>query len=196
MDVGGNYDWCDYRIILWGDKMLFFGYGFGGIIGKVSMKVCNFVYVVDIYMQNIFQIIIVNVILILQNEKGKIVKQDFCIMVYEWKNKEKIVYFKEIKGILLNKGMNELKIFVLVLDVKLWSVDDFNLYVCEVELFEGQNWVDKDFCCFGFCWFEVFGIGDDVVFCLNGKCIMFCLVISWSFWLVNGIFLLEELVER
>ena len=30
--------------------------------------------------------------------------------VYEWKNKEKIVYSKEIKGVSLNKGMNELKI--------------------------------------------------------------------------------------
>ena len=37
-------------------------------------------------------------------------KQDLRITVYEWKNKEKIVYSKEIKGISLNKGMNELKI--------------------------------------------------------------------------------------
>ena len=38
-------DWRDYRTIPWGDKMLPPGHGFGGITGKVSMKVCNSVYV-------------------------------------------------------------------------------------------------------------------------------------------------------
>ena len=37
-------------------------------------------------------------ILTLQNEKGKTAKQDLRITVYEWKNKEKIVYSKEIKA--------------------------------------------------------------------------------------------------
>ena len=47
-DAGGNHDWRDYRTIPWGDKMLPPGHGFGGITGKVSMKVCNSVYVADI----------------------------------------------------------------------------------------------------------------------------------------------------
>lgn len=195
-DAGGNHDWRDYRTIPWGDKMLPPGHGFGGIIGKVSMKVCNSVYVADIYMQNTPQITTANAILTLQNEKGKTAKQDLRITVYEWKNKEKIVYSKEIKGISLNKGMNELKIPVSAPDAKLWSVDDPNLYVCEVELSEGQNWVDKDSRRFGFRWFEASGIGDDAVFRLNGKRIMLRSAISWSFWPVNGIFPSEELAER
>ncbi len=66
------------------------GHGFGGItIGKVSMKVCNSVYVADIYMQNTPQITTANAILTLQNEKGKTTKQDLRITVYEWQNKEK-----------------------------------------------------------------------------------------------------------
>ena len=103
------------------------------------MKVCNAVYVADIYMQNTPQITTANAILTLQNEKGKTTKQDLRITVYEWQNKEKIVYSKEIKGVSLNKGMNELKIPVSAPDAKLWSVDDPNLYVCEVELSEGKN---------------------------------------------------------
>ena len=55
-DAGGNHDWRDSRTIPWGDKMLPPGHGFGGITGKVSMKVCNSVYVADIYMQNTPQI--------------------------------------------------------------------------------------------------------------------------------------------
>ena len=195
-DAGGNHDWRDSRTIPWGDKMLPPGHGFGGITGKVSMKVCNSVYVADIYMQNTPQITTANAILTLQNEKGKTAKQDLRITVYEWKNKEKIVYSKEIKGISLNKGMNELKIPVSAPDAKLWSVDDPNLYVCEVELSEGQNWVDKDSRRFGFRWFEASGIGDDAVFRLNGKRIMLRSAISWSFWPVNGIFPSEELAER
>ena len=74
------------------------------------MKVCNAVYVADIYMQNTPQITTANAILTLQNEKGKTTKQDLRITVYEWQNKEKIVYSKEIKGVSSNKGMNELKI--------------------------------------------------------------------------------------
>ncbi len=70
-DAGGNHDWRDYRTIPWGDKMLPPGHGFGGITGKVSMKVCNSVYVADIYMQNTPQITTANAILTLQNENGK-----------------------------------------------------------------------------------------------------------------------------
>ena len=67
--------------------------------------------------------------------------------------------------------------------------------LCEVELSEGQNWVDKDSRRFGFRWFEASGIGDDAVFRLNGKRIMLRSAISWSFWPVNGIFPSEELAE-
>ena len=195
-DAGGNHDWRDSRTIPWGDKMLPPGHGFGGITGKVGMKVCNAVYVADIYMQNTPQITTANAILTLQNEKGKTAKQDLRITVYEWQNKEKIVYSKEIKGVSLNKGMNELKIPISAPEAKLWSVDDPNLYVCEVELSEGKNWVDKDSRRFGFRWFEASGIGDDAVFRLNGKRIMLRSAISWSFWPVNGIFPSEELAER
>lgn len=60
--------------------------------------------------------------------------------------------------------MNELKIPISAPEAKLWSVDDPNLYVCEVELSEGKNWVDKDSRRFGFRWFEASGIGEDAVF--------------------------------
>lgn len=195
-DAGGNHDWRDSRTIPWGDKMLPPGHGFGGITGKVSMKVCNPVYVADIYMQNTPQPTTANAILTLQNEKGKAVKQDLRITVREWKDREKIVYAKEIKGVLLNKGATELTIPITVPDAKLWSVDDPNLYICEVELREGKRWIDTDSRRFGFRWFEASGIGEDAVFRLNGKRIMLRSAISWSFWPVNGIFPSEELAER
>ena len=53
---------------------------------------CNAVYVADIYIQNTPQITTANAILRLQNQKGKTAKQDLRITVYEWQNKEKIVY--------------------------------------------------------------------------------------------------------
>lgn len=195
-DAGGNHDWRDSRTIPWGDKMLPPGHGFGGITGYVSMKVCNPVYVADIYMQNTPQLTTANAILTLQNEKGKAASQDLRITVYEWKNKEKIVYSEEMKGVLLNKGTNEITIPITVPDAKLWSVDDPNLYICEVELREGKRWIDTDSRRFGFRWFEASGIGENAVFRLNGKRIMLRSAISWSFWPVNGIFPSEELAER
>lgn len=195
-DAGGNHDWRDSRTIPWGEKMLPPGHGFGGITGYVSMKVCNPVYVADIYMQNTPQLTTANAILTMQNEKGKPVKQNLRITVREWKNKEKIVYAKEMKGVLLNKGATELTVPITVPDAKLWSVDDPNLYVCEVELREGKQWTDRDSRRFGFRWFEASGIGENAVFRLNGKRIMLRSAISWSFWPVNGIFPSEELAER
>ena len=53
-----------------GDKMLPPGHGFGGITGKVGIKVCNAVYVADIYMQNTPQITTANAILTWKNSCG------------------------------------------------------------------------------------------------------------------------------
>lgn len=195
-DAGGNHDWRDSRTIPWGDKMLPPGHGFGGITGKVSMKVCNPVFVADIYMQNTPQVTAVNAILTLQNAKDKAVKQDVRITVREWKNKEKVLWTKEMKKVALNKGTNEITVPITVADAKLWSVETPNLYVCDVELLDGNKWVDNDSRRFGFRWFEASGIGEDAIFRLNGKRIVLRSAISWSFWPVNGIFPSEELAER
>lgn len=195
-DAGGNHDWRDSRTIPWGNKMLPPGHGFGGITGKASMKICHPVYVADIYMQNTPQITAVNAILTLQNEKKKAVKQDLRLTVREWRNKESVLCVKEMKGITLTEGENEIKISIAADNAKQWSVEDPNLYVCEVELLDGKKWVDNASRRFGFRWFEAAGIGENAVFRLNGKRIMLRSAISWSFCPVNGIFPSDELAER
>lgn len=195
-DAGGNHDWRDSRTIPWGEKMLPPGHGFGGITGYVTLEVCNPVYVADIYMQNTPQLTTANALLTVRNEKGKPMKQDLCLTVYEWKNKERVVFSKEMKGVLLQAGTNELNIPVTAPEAKLWSVDEPNLYVCEVTLGGGKKWMDTATRRFGFRWFEASGIGQEAVFRLNGKRIMLRSAISWSFWPVNGIFPSEELAKR
>ena len=195
-DAGGNHDWRDYRTIPWGNKMLPPGHGFGGITGKVSLKVCNAVHVADIYMQNTPQITEVNALLTLRNEKNNILKQDVRITVYEWKNKSKVLFTKEMKAVVLQKGENVVKVPIVADKAKLWSVEDPNLYVCEVELLNGKKRVDNDSRRFGFRWFEASGIGNDAMFRLNGKRIVLRSSISWGFWPVNGLFPSDELAER
>lgn len=195
-DAGGNHDWRDSKTIPWGEKMLPPGHGFGGITGKVNLEIRNSVYVADIYMQNTPQTTTANAILTLHNGSRKTVNQHLKVTVREWKNKDNILFSKELKGILLKEGNTQIEVPITSADAKLWSVEEPNLYVCEVELIDGKREVDNAIRRFGFRWFEASGIGDNAVFRLNGKRIMIRSAISWGFWPVNGIFPSDELAER
>ena len=194
-DAGGNHDWRDSKTIPWGKKMLPPGHGFGGITGNVALKVYPAVYIADIYMQNTPQMTAVNALLTLENGQ-KASKQDLRITVCEWKDREKIVFAKEMKSVRLQPGANVVEVPIAPNDVKLWSVETPNLYMCEVELLHGKKTVDRDTRRFGFRWFEASGIGQDALFRLNGKRIMLRSAISWGFWPVNGLFPSDELAER
>lgn len=195
-DAGGNHDWRDSKTIPWGRKMLPPGHGFGGITGKVSMEICNPLYISDIYMQNTPQPTTVNAILTFQNEMQNAEKQDVILTVSEWKNREQIVFTKLLKDVILNKGVNELMIPITASEAKLWSVEDPNLYICTVTLLKGKKVLDSTSRRFGFRWFEASGIGENAVFRLNGKRIVLRSAISWGFWPINGLFPSDELAER
>lgn len=195
-DPGGNHDWRDYKAVRWGDELLPPGHGFGGVTGDVTLEVCPKVYVSDIYMQNTPKMTDANAILTIDNTTKKSFKGKVCISVSEWKNPDKIVYVYEGEDIRFQPGENTLTIPVSAPEAQLWSVDNPNLYVCKVELVSGKKVVDKTEKRFGFRWFEATGIGKDAVFRLNGKRIVLCSAISWSFWPVNGIYPTDELAKR
>lgn len=195
-DAGGNHDWRDGALIQWGDKTLPPGHAFGGITGKVSLEVRPSVYIADIYMQNTPQITTANAIIIINNPENIAVKRDVVLSIVEWRNPSHVVFTKKLKSVLLETGMNEIKVSVLAPNAKLWDVDHPNLYLCKVELKGKTKSNDLATQRFGFRWFEATGIGKDAMFRLNGKRIMLRSAISWGFWPINGIYATDELAER
>lgn len=210
-DAGGNYDWRDSKVITWGEHTLPPGHAFGGITGKVGIEICPPIYTADIYMQNTPQPNVAKALLAINNSQAKVVKKDLLLTVSEWNNRSNIIFRKEMTGIPLQSGLNEITLQIDAPEAKLWDVDNPHLYICSVELTEHSDTRDTqkasnrttqrtvdDYASqrFGFRWFEATGIGKDAVFRLNGKRIVLRSAISWGFWPVNGIFPTDELAER
>lgn len=195
-DAGGNHDWRDSRTIPWNGKLLPPGHGFGGVTGDVTLKILPEVHVADIYMQNTPEIKKVHANLFIQNTSTKKVKRDVCLTIHEWGKPDHVLYTQKLKNQVLKPGNNELSLPITAEDAKLWSVEEPNLYTCQVTLEKGKKVFDQTEQRFGFRWFEASGIGEDAVFRLNGKRIVLRSAISWSFWPVNGIFPTKELAKR
>ena len=195
-DAGGNYDWRDGALIRWGDKTLPPGHAFGGVTGKVTLEICDPVYVADIYMQNLPEITSANAILTVRNTTGKTVKRDISVNISEKDDPSRTVFAAELNRQTLQPGDNEIFVRVDAPEAIPWDVENPNLYLCNVRLGDRKTVTDEASRRFGFRWFEADGIGKDAVFRLNGKRIVLRSAISWSFWPVNGIYPTDELAER
>lgn len=194
-DAGGNLDWRDSAIIPWGKDALPPDHSFGGITQKVFLEVLPSVNVEDIYIQNTPLMSVANAYVSIENNSGKAQKRKLDIKVTDWRNPSDVVFDKTLTQT-FQPGVTEIEIKLDPSDVKLWSVEDPNLYVCNVSLFNGKKAGDSFSRRFGFRWFEASGQGEDAMFRLNGKRIVLRSAISWSFWPVNGIFPSDELAKR
>ncbi|MCR5277765.1 MAG: glycoside hydrolase family 2 [Bacteroidales bacterium] len=194
-DAGGNLDWRDSATIPWNGEMLPPDHGFGGITQRIWMEVLPAVHVSDIYMQNTPEMSVANAFISIENTTGRSQTRNVQVQVYNWRNPDEVVFTKTL-SCKLQGGTNEVKVVVDPADVRLWSVDDPNLYVCQVSLASGRTVSDRTSRRFGFRWFEASGVGEDAMFRLNGKRIVLRSAISWSFWPVNGIFPSDELARR
>ena len=194
-DAGGNLDWRDSATIPWNGEMLPPDHGFGGITQRIWMEVLAPVHVSDIYMQNTPQMKVANAHITIENTTGRVQNRTLSVKVYNWRNPEEVVFTRSLSS-KLQPGANEVSLTVDPADVRLWSVEDPNLYVCQVTLASGRTPNDRAEQRFGFRWFEASGVGEDAMFRLNGKRIVLRSAISWSFWPVNGIFPSDELARR
>ncbi len=193
---GGVYDWKDFLNTDWGKYQVPGGHAFGGITGRVKLITSNQVYVDDIYMQNTPDIKTVNAEVTIINNLDKVVTRNLELNIAEKKAPQKIVYRHQTTVIRLEKGKNTIPVKINVPEAKVWNLDHPNLYVCNVDLKQGNQTEDQDSKVFGFRWFEAAGIGKDAKFLLNHKRIMIRTAISWGFWPVNGIYPTPELAEK
>ena len=212
-DPGGNFDWRDSSPFMWGTNTIPMSHGFGGITGRVRLVSSDFVFVDDIYVQNTPAITNANVIATVKNATDKIVQSDVEITVTDKSEIDRLnellksggivdhlmplTFQSELKNVQLKPGDNTVTFQVAPRGpVKLWDLENPNLYVCRVSLNDGHTQTDSAQQTFGFRWFAPEGFGSNAMFRLNGKRIVLRTAISWGFWPINGIFPTLELAKK
>ena len=215
-DPGGNFDWRDSSPFTWGTNDIPMSHGFGGITGPVKLIATDPVFVDDIYVQNTPAITNVNVMATIKNTTGKTLRQDIGLTIIDKDNFDRyqqalkkakqshgdisytlmLAYTTRLKAVELAPGDNTVTFPVAAPGVKPWDLENPNLYVAEVGVFDQLTQIDSAAQVFGFRWFAPEGIGSNAVFRLNGKRIVLRTAISWGFWPINGIFPTPELAER
>lgn len=212
-DPGGNFDWRDSSPFKWGDYTLPMSHGFGGITGPVKLVATDPVFVDDIYVQNTPAITNVNVFVTVKNTTGETVRRDVGMQVSLKADVDRLkqttqlgvpidyvmplAFSSKIPNVELKPGDNTVKFQVAPhVSVKLWDLENPNLYVATVGMNDTTEERDVADQTFGFRWFAPEGVGSNAVFRLNGKRIVLRTAISWGFWPVNGIFPTPELAEK
>ena len=190
-DPNGNFNWKDSQRYTWGDYLTNPSHGFGGITGSVSLVASDKVYIEDVFVKNRRNPKEIDIAVDIQNGTGAEVSDRSLSVEIREHATGKPVYRKTLDKKTLISGLNQAVHRVTLPSVKLWSVDEPNLYDLYVRL--GDDAYKQRF---GFRWFEVRDVKGDKQFYLNGKRIVLRTSISWSFWPYNGIAPSGELAVR
>lgn len=194
-DPNGNFDWRDSQNFMWGAYRTQPTHGFGGITGKVKLVATDKAYISDIFVKNKPKVNEVDVAITTENTSGGSLNGSLMIQIKEAKGAQKKVFEKSYNIQNVGNG-NHTQTFTIALpDVKLWSVENPNLYVLTATLKSGHS-VDTLNRRFGFRWFEVRDVAGDKQYYLNGKRIVARTSISWGFWPINGITPSDELAKK
>jgi beta-galactosidase len=193
-DPNGNYDWADFQNFMWGDYRTIATHGFGGITGKVLLVASDNIYIDDIYVKNKPKVSEIDAELTTINNTNQNAKGILTIQIASNKD-HKIVYSKNYPIKDFMPGSNKKTFTIAVDNVKLWSVDEPNLYVLKA-IWKGAKTSDESSKRFGFRWFEVRDVDGDKQFYLNGKRIVLRTAISWGYWPLNGIAPSDELAKK
>lgn len=193
---GGNFHWQDFDRMQWGKYTIQPARGFSGMIGRVRLKSVDPVSVADIYMQNTPIPTEVNAIVTIENTKGKKIKTDMTVSVYDKNEADKPVFSKTLKNITLETGENTRSIPISIPDARLWDPDTPALYTCKVSLGPEKHHADSDTKTFGFRSFTIEGIGENAVVRLNGKRKMLRSAISWGYFPVQGLAASPEMARK
>lgn len=182
---GGNYHWQDYAPMNWGAYELVPGRGFGGILGDVSIDYVPNAYIQGIYIQNQPNPHQIKAIVSISAEKSATgsVKAEICPIGSDARIAISSKTFK---------GTDTISFDFDCPDAELWDIENPNLYVCKVSLDNNDQLSER----FGFRWFEVDGIGENAILCLNGKRIMLRTAISWGYWPQTGLYPTEEMALK
>jgi hypothetical protein len=205
-DANGNFSWPDYNGTLWGDDYYFpLSHGFGGILGEVSLKILNPVYVSDVFVKNKPALHDIDADIAIANEGATPLNGTVSVEIVEnWKSNAAVsnpqtIYTNPSAGTFsVNAGELDTVVFsASVLEALLWEIKNANLYDFVVTLKDADgNVLDAYTQRFGFRFLSVEGYGTDARFYFNGKRTFLLSAISWGFWPTNGMYPTPELAHK
>ncbi|MFC1762725.1 glycoside hydrolase family 2 protein [Planctomycetota bacterium] len=194
-DPHGNFSGRDGETYRWGEYEVPPSHGFGGVTGRVQLKVTDQCFIQDVFVKNKPAITAVDVEVTLQNETAMPTNGSLTLQVTPVtgkgrslaKAKEKIVSFEAQQQVLIPLKVKR---------GKPWSVDAPQLYLLTVA-WQGDNGTSHAVTQrFGLRWFEVRDVDGDKQFYLNDKRVVCRSAISWGYWPINGIYPTPELARR
>jgi len=195
-DPSGNFSWNDRGAHRWGKHTLPATHGFGGISGPVKLRVVDRVFIQDVYVLNRPEITIADVFVSVENHMGFSVPGTLTVKILPLDNPAARFWTKTLQVEIDPKG-NNYKFSVDPNDVKIWDLDNPNLYKAEVWFIANDKVASDTFVReFGFRWFDIGEKNGDRRLYLNGKRIVLKGGMSWGFWPGNGISPDKTLAEK
>ncbi|HYQ55828.1 MAG TPA: glycoside hydrolase family 2 TIM barrel-domain containing protein, partial [Draconibacterium sp.] len=201
-DPVGNFAWDDNGLMAWGENLIPAVHGFGGITGKVLLRITDDVVISDIYVENQPDPKEVNMYITVDNFTQTPQNGTLSVKIHEKGNPNAEVW-EESSEVELPRDGDVFSVSAKVPQAKLWELYDgdgikeTNLYEASVTITSEDNEiVDNHKQRFGFRWFEVGEKNGDKRFYLNGKRVFVIAAMTRGFWPKNGIFPTEEMKKR
>ncbi|MFC1607378.1 glycoside hydrolase family 2 protein [Candidatus Latescibacterota bacterium] len=201
-DPVGNFSWNDNILMRWGKNLVPAVHGFGGITGKVVLKVTDTVHVDDIYVQNKPKPREVEVFVTLGNTANADINGKLTLLIHELGSPANILWKKTVTCKVPVDG-KALSLYVKAPKAKLWEFPGHrklkmaNMYEAKVVFESGDGTVrDTALQRFGFRWFDVRTKNGDPRFYLNGKRTFIMAAMTRGFWPVNGMFATDEMAKK
>jgi len=195
-DPVGNFNWNDRRIMHWGKHDIPACHGFGGITGRVFLRIVDPVHIEDVYIMNKPVIREADVVVTLRNTTGVPVSGRLSLKVHAWGDPDAVIWEKTLDRKIAGKE-ERVAVTVAAPDAEVWSPETPRLYVAEASFrTDDGSMSDTVSKRFGFRWFDIGEKNGDRRFYLNGKRIVLRGVMSWGFWPVNGVYPTRETAER
>jgi hypothetical protein len=190
-DPNGNFNWKDSQVYTWGGYDVNPSHGFGGITGPIRLQATEKLFTDNVFIKNRPNPREIEAEVTIENQSGNNVQNQKLLLEICEAGSGKRVYAEETVLPQIPQGKSVHSYMIHVPAVKLWSVDEPNLYQLHLSLAD-----DKLSERFGFRWFEVRTVNGDRQFYLNGKRIVLRSAISWGYWPDNGIAPTDEYARK
>ncbi len=195
-DPVGNFTWNDNELFRWGRNMVPAVHGFGGVTGRIFLRVTDRVHIADVNVVNSPAVTRATARYTIRNETGRTMPGTVSLTVHAWDDPDDVVWEKS-RTLDAPSGVAHGEFPVAPRGVKPWNIDDPNLYVATVT-FRSEDGSSGDAFDrrFGFRWFGIVEKDGDERFHLNGGRVFILAAMSRGFWPKNGIFPTPEMARR
>ncbi len=195
-DPVGNFSWPAHVTFPWGKYNVPAVRGFGGITGKVCLRLLDAVTVTDVFVRNSPKITEADVAVSLANTSGAPVKGSLALTVHAWGDPAAVVWEKTVDAAIPVEGKT-VSLNVRAGKAKPWDILQPNLYVAQAIFTSDDGGMRDSFGRrFGFRWLDMRDKDGDMRLYLNGRRIFIRGCKNREFWPENGMYASPEWAEK